>query len=291
MKRIYSLFVLIALSLISCSKKNTTSDTGNSTPDIQLNASQTQTAIDNNIQFSISINSDLPSNVANINWEFGDGSTYFGSNYSTYLYHQFKDTGTYEVKAKLLLQNNKEIEVKKTIKIININIVRIKNITILAIPAKTSNERFIFYSNGLSGYWANFTGEWDESKSYGTTDVDQYADIYLKLSKTMDIPDATNPSELISDYTYQIATTPVIINQKTNFFDLTSANIKLSLSAIKKFTVAIMDSDLANSLAENNTPDDGMGEWGSIPSDFQNNVINVTSPSGVSYKIEYETIN
>jgi hypothetical protein len=290
MKNIFNLLIVIFTTILSSCSKSDDTGTTPSVPDstVVIFADQVQAAIQKNISFSLTGN--LPPDIANINWDFGEGPIFYGNNNNTNVYHQFQSTGTYLVKSKIIRQNGTIIESTKTINIVNSNIVKVNKITILSYPTK-SCRKFVFYSNGVSGYWSYFFGEWDESEGLGSsTSLDRFSDTYLTLSKNQDIPNSTNPSNLVQDVNTLFYTTSINLNQQNNVFDVSAQNIILSLNGINNFEVKIMDSDVTKSLYEDGLPNDIVGIVGVIPSSFQNNSFIYTAGS-VQIKIDYTNIN
>lgn len=278
----------IFLIFISCSS----GDDGNSQPDptpvVTLYADQIQAAVQKNILFSI--NGEIPNDIANINWDFGDGTLFYGNSSHQSVYHPFTSTGNYIVKAKILRQNGALIETTKTVTIVNTNLIKVTSITVQTYPEKLCEK---FVASGSSGYWVSFYGKWDESNGFGSipSDVNRYADTYLELVRHQKVPNSTNPSELVGNVN-NYGLTPVHLNQLNNVFDVSNFNIVLSLNAIDAFAVGVYDDDSTNSIYENGSESDVIGTLFIEPSSFQNNSFLITNSSNqLVIKVDYINLN
>ncbi|WP_347216950.1 PKD domain-containing protein [Chryseobacterium sp.] len=252
---------------------------------LALISSKTHGSIHTPIQFSFK--GGTKEDINNINWDFGDGSTYHGDGSLEAVYHDYNTAGNYTVKATLLLADGKSVEKTVKVTITNTNILKINKITIISIPKKENNLRLV-YNNGVS-YWENFKGAWDESKSYNTTDPDRLADIFLEISKVFTAVDKTNPHNLLVSRLDHLLTTDVRINQTNLEFDLTGKNIFMGYETLQSLSILLKDSDANNSLLENGEQNEFIGLF-SIPlSDFTGTSRTVSNGSS-SIKIDFEKL-
>jgi PKD repeat protein len=279
------LSIVIVSIFISCSSGG---DSGTNTvpaPVVTIYANQVQAAVEKNILFSLT--GDLPNDIGNINWDFGDGTFFYGNNSHYAVYHPYSTIGNYTVKATILRQNGEIIESTKVVTIVNTNMVKVTTITVQNYPEKLCEK---FVASGASGYWVQFYGKWDESQGFGpTSDVNRFSDTFLTLVKYQKRPNSTNPSELVSIST-AYSNTPIQLNQLNNIFNVSSLNIVLSLSAIDSFGVGVYDDDNSYSLYENTTASDGIGSFDIEPSSFQNNSF-LMSDGQLVIKVDYQNIN
>jgi hypothetical protein len=288
-KSIKFIIVLVTIILSSCSKNEDNSTATTNTPDnsVVIFADQVQAAIQKNISFSLTGN--LPTDIANINWDFGEGPVFYGNSSNNSVYHQYQNTGTYIVKAKIIRQNGTIIESTKSITIVNSNIVKITKITIQSYYQKNC-LRFVT-TNGVNGSWVPFNGEWDESNGFGpSTSIDRYSDTYMIISKYQDIPNSTNPSNLVQNVKTTFTTTGISMNKQNDVFNFNTQNIVLSLNAINNFEVKLMDYEATNSINENGTADEIVGNLSIPTSSFQNNSFTY-NVSGLQIQIDYVNIN
>lgn len=273
--RTFKLFIFVlSMMILSCSKDD--SDTipiiNNPNGNLNLESSTNQSSIQKIVDFYLT---SFSGSAVNIDWDFGDGNTFYGSGDHTYAKHIFEVAGNYNVKAKVYFSNNNVVTVNKNITITNGNRVKVTKITILNYPNK--------YCIGSSG---NFYGSWDEDYNYLTSNVNRLSDTFIKIGREVDTPNSDDPREIdYSKYKY-LYTAPIIVNQTSNIFDVSNQNIYLNLDVNQQFILDVYDSDAQNSMSENGTTDDYISGADIYMSSFSNN--NFTWSSGTfQLKIEY----
>ncbi|NBL64947.1 hypothetical protein GV828_07015 [Flavobacterium sp. NST-5] len=287
MKAINKLFLsLIAICLMACSGGD---EPGNTNPEpenqVVINVDQLQFPIQKNVSFSVSTNN---VNVANINWFFGDGTSYYGNSGAQFVYHSYENPGPYTVKVEVVDQQGNTYTKTRTVTAVNTNLVKINKINVQSLPRKYNCRRFVV--TGISGYWTNFVGDWDESESFGTNAIDKKADLYLNLSRNQEISLPESATEIQSSYNKFLKRTGFELNEQVRIFDVAADNIILSLSAINHFEIEVMDYDTTYSLVENGTPDELISSISLYPEMFQGNSIQYTE-GDLQVTIEFERIN
>lgn len=282
-------FISLLCSL-SCGRENSNTNDEDQieTPSYNFNlvSSKTQASLETILQFSF--NGSLPNGITNINWDFGDGTTYFGNHYPDPVYHAFKTLGNNTVKAKILYDNGKSVEKTITVNITNANQIKINKISISRVPQAT-RPYYIYY--GTYTVQEYFTGEWDQSFNRNSTDINRFADIYVELHKIKDIVNPSNPHNILSDNAELAYKSGIRINQQSLVYDLSSSNVILNLESLKKLTVKFKDSDVANSMEENGNSDEEMRSEDITSNQFQtSNQIISTNSNGWIYSIEYQKL-
>lgn len=281
--------------IVSCSggsdnisDNNNPNNNGNSANNLSLVSTKTQASIDTPFQFYFT--GGINEQINNINWDFGDGSTYYGNSSLSAIYHNYKTAGTYTIKATLLLNNGSSIVKTANVTVTNTHLLKINKITIISIPQKTNNKRWV--SVGTGGMWQTFTGAWDESESYGTTSTNKFADIFLYITKNSNAPEATNPYIITNSYPQHLATTGVYPNQMNLAFDLTGYNLIMGYDALESLNLTFKDSDAVNSLLEDGGADEIIGIYYILPTDFTNTTSSsITLTQGnMSFKVDFEKL-
>lgn len=288
-KKLFTLLKIGIFSVItiSCSggsddiSENMNTNIQNNGNNLILVSSKTQASIDTAFEFYFQ--NSINEQITNVNWDFGDGSNYYGDGSLSKIYHSYKTAGNYTVKATLVVAGGANIVKTVNVTVTNTNVLKIKKITVTSIPQKTTNLRWVF------GAYEYFTGAWDESKSYMTADNNKYADMYLEFYKNSSTPDPNNPHQLLSSNTSFILSTGVIANQTSQVFDLSSYNITLGFETLNSFSIYFKDTDAANSLLENGNPDELMATFSIPASEFIGNSRTFTQ-GNLSFKIDFEKL-
>ncbi|WP_369678634.1 PKD domain-containing protein [Chryseobacterium sp. ERMR1:04] len=227
--------------------------------------------------------------INNINWDFGDGKTYYGNGSLSAIYHNYKTAGTYTIKATLLLNNGSSIVKTVNITVTNTNLLKINKITIISIPQKTNNKRWV--SVGTGGMWQTFTGAWDESESYGTNNMNKFADIFVYITKSSSVPDPTNPHSVTTAYPEHLFTTGINPNQLNLVFDVSANNLIMGYDALENIKFTFKDSDALNSLLEDGGADEIIDSYNSYTSQFTNTSNSVTFTQGsLSFKVDFQKL-
>lgn len=275
MKKILKiLFVILILSVSACtsdSNDNTTQEPiVNNTSVISVNQSSIQKIIDFHLE-------NLPSNISNIDWDFGDGNVFYGTSSDISIKHIYEFSGNYTIRAKIYSGNN-VINATKNIVINNGQPIKVTKITILSYPTKLC----------LSSTGFTFSGQWDQTFYYGSgnTVVDVYSDTYLKIGRIIDKPNTDNPNYIDTSVYHHLYTSPVHINQVNNVFDLSNQNIIINLLADQILEIDIFDSDEANSLYENGNSDEYISSPSINNSAFVNNNF-IWTEGNLQLRIEY----
>lgn len=287
MKKIFILFYCLAILFCISSCGRDESDSNNeveiSNNNFSLTSSKTQVAVETILQFSLQ--GQLPESITNINWDFGDGTTYYGNSSVYNVKHAFQSSGNYIVKAKLLYGNGMSVEKTLSINVVATNQVKLTKISISRVPQTVKQFSVLQYGNWV---YYSFNGEWDQRENSGTSSIDRFADIYVEMYKTSDIVNPNDPTDLISNFKKLAYKSNIHINQQSLVYDLSSANIILNLESLKTLTVTFKDSDSAYSLNENGSADEEIRSNDIKPISFQtnSNVINIDS-NGLIYSMEY----
>lgn len=285
---------MVSVVFLSCSggggddiSENTNINIGNNGNNLILVSSKTQGSIDTTFEFYFQ--NSINEQITNVNWDFGDGSTYYGDGSLSKIYHNYKTAGSYTVKATLVLAGGTNIVKTVNVTVTNTNLLKIKKITVTSIPQKTTNLNWVMVT-GTTGTWVNFTGAWDESKSYMTTNVNKYADMYLELYKNSSTPDPNNPHQFLPSNTSFMLSTGIVTNQQANVvFDLSSYNITLGYEALNGFNIYFKDNDAINSLVEDGSPDELMATFSIPASEFIGSSRTFTQ-GNLSFKIDFEKL-
>lgn len=285
---------MVSVIFLSCSggesddvSENTNINIGNSGNNLILVSSKTQASIDTTFEFYFQ--NSINEQITNVNWDFGDGSTYYGDGSLSKIYHNYKTAGSFTVKATLVLAGGTNIVKTVNVTVTNTNLLKIKKITVTSIPQKTTNLNWVMVT-GTTGNWVNFTGAWDESKSYMTTNVNKYADMYLELYKNSSTPDPNNPHQFLPSNTSFMLSTGIVTNQQANVvFDLSSYNITLGYEALNGFNIYFKDNDAVNSLVEDGSPDELMATFSISASEFIGSSRTFTQ-GNLSFKIDFEKL-
>lgn len=280
---------MVSVIFLSCSgggsddiSENTNINIGNSGNNLILVSSKTQASIDTTFEFYFQ--NSINEQITNVNWDFGDGFTYYGDGSLSKIYHSYKTAGNYTVKATLVVAGGTSIVKTVNVIVTNTNILKIKKITVTSIPQKTNNLNWVF------GAYQYFTGAWDESKSYMTSNVNKYADMYLELYKNSSTPDPNNPHQFLPSNTSFMLSTGIVTNQQANVvFDLSSYNITLGYEALNGFNIYFKDNDAVNSLFEDGNPDELMATF-SIPASELIGSSRTFTQGDLSFKIDFEKL-
>ncbi len=263
-------------------------NSGNNGDNLSLVSTKTQASVDTPFQFYFT--GGINEQVNNINWDFGDNSTYYGNNSLSAIYHNYKTAGTYTVKATLLLNNGSSVVKTVNITVTNTNLLKINKITVITIPQKTNNLRWV--SVGTGGMWQTFTGAWDESESYGTGDINKFADIFVYITKNSSAPDPTDPHIVTSSYPQHLLTTGINPNQVSLVFDVSANNLVMGYDALETLNFTFKDNDAANSLLENGGADEIISSYYSYTSQFTNTSSNSVTftQGGLSFKVDFQKL-
>lgn len=286
---------LFSVTLFSCSSSDSDNISENSNPNggntgntLSLVSTKTQASIDTPFQFYFT--GGINDQINNINWDFGDNSTYYGNNSLSPIYHNYKAAGIYTVKATLLLNNGNSILKTVNVTVTNTNLLKINKITVISIPQKTNNVRWV--SVGTGGMWQTFTGAWDESQSYGTNNINRFADIFVYITKNSSAPLLTDPHIVTSSDTQHLFTTGINQNQVNLVFDVSANNLIMGYDALETINFTFKDNDAANSLLEDGGIDEIIGSYSSYTSQFTNTSSNsVTFTQGsLSFKVDFQKL-
>ncbi|WP_317127670.1 PKD domain-containing protein [Chryseobacterium sp. CH25] len=250
---------------------------------ISLVSLKTQASI--HTSFGFYFKGGIKEDINNVNWDFGDGSTYYGNGSLEAIYHNYKEAGNYTVKATLLLANGKSVEKSVKVTVTNTNVLRIKKITIISIPQKKNNLKLV-YSGGVSS-WENFTGAWDESKSYNTASPDKFADIFIEVAKVFSAPAPGDPHNLLVSHFEPLVTTGIYPNQMNLGFDLTGYNVFMGYETLQSVNIVFKDSDADNSLLENGGQDEFIALY-SIPLSEFTGTSKTFNYGELSFKVDFE---
>jgi hypothetical protein len=250
--------------------------------DFQLVSSKTQASLETLLQFSFQ--GKLPTDITNINWDFGDGVTFYGNYNTNNVYHSFKTLGNNTVKVKILYNNGKSVEKSIIVNITNNNQIKINKISITKVP-QTSKPYYIFY--GTYTVQDYFSGDWDQSYNRNTSDINRFADVYIELFKLRDIADISDPHNIITDSSELIYKSAIKTNQQNLIYDFSSSNLILNIESLKKLKIKIKDSEAGNSMLEDGGIDEEMRIDDILPNQFQAlNQITINS-NGWIYSIDY----
>lgn len=290
MKKTFLLFYSLTslFCVLSCSNSIDEEESQIEVPanDFSLISSKTQASLETILQFSFQ--GSLPVGVSNINWDFGDGDTYYGNSDATYVNHAFRSSGNYTVKAKILYGNGKSVEKSISVIVVANNQIKLTKITITKVPQTIKQFSVMQYGSWV---YYNFSGEWDQTENQYTSSIDRFADIYLELYKTSNIVDPNNPQNILKDYKQQTYKSGIHLNQQSLIYSLSSENLIFNLESLKNLTIIFKDSDLAYSMAENGKSDQEMSNNDILSTSFQtNNQMFSINYNGLIYTIEYQKL-